>query len=67
MQGTPWGTNDWVYEATCSLTCEGEFISDLRHSPSLIPLSAITVTATPVPAGTGSPTTGTPEADGGWI
>lgn len=38
--GTPWGTDDAIYEATIAMECFGEFISD-GQSGTLIPLDAI--------------------------
>jgi hypothetical protein len=40
-QGTPWGTDEVIYEQTIAIDCEGEFVSD-GATGSLIPLSAIT-------------------------
>lgn len=42
-QGTPWGTDDILYEMTVSVDCQGEFASDALGA-TLIPLSAVTVT-----------------------
>jgi hypothetical protein len=39
--GTPWGTNDLLCEGTVSLSCEGEFISDLASQISLVPLERV--------------------------
>lgn len=41
-QGTPWGTDEMMYEATVSLTCIGEFIS-APGTDLLLPISAIEV------------------------
>jgi len=41
--GTPWGTDDMIYEATIQMECIGEFVSD-GATGTLIPLSAITIT-----------------------
>lgn len=40
--GTPWGTDDVVYEMTCSITVEGTFLSRGSEA-TLIPLSAIEI------------------------
>lgn len=42
-QGTPWGTDDILYEMTVSVDCQGEFASDALGA-TLIPLTAVTVT-----------------------
>ena len=57
--GTPWGTDDVVYEITMTLDCQGEFISS-GSMGSLIPLSAIVVyeqadNDPPPPPGLGAP------------
>jgi hypothetical protein len=41
--GTPWGTNDFIYEATLAIETVGEFISD-EFFTSLVPLGQITNT-----------------------
>jgi hypothetical protein len=41
--GTPWGTNDFIYEATLAIETVGEFISD-EFFTSLVPLAQITNT-----------------------
>jgi hypothetical protein len=41
--GTPWGTNDFIYEATLAIETVGEFISD-EYFTSLVPLSSIITT-----------------------
>jgi hypothetical protein len=38
--GTPWGTNDFIYEATIAIETVGEFVSD-EYFTSLVPLAAI--------------------------
>jgi hypothetical protein len=38
--GTPWGTNDFIYEATLAVETVGEFISD-EFFTSLVPLGQI--------------------------
>lgn len=40
--GTPWGTDEVLYEQTIAIDCEGEFVSDGANG-GLIPLSAVTV------------------------
>jgi hypothetical protein len=42
-QGTPWGTNEFIYEATLAIETVGEFISD-QFFTSLVPLAAINST-----------------------
>jgi len=42
-QGTPWGTDDILYEISVSVDCQGEFASDALGA-TLLPLSAVTVT-----------------------
>jgi hypothetical protein len=42
-QGTPWGTNDFIYEATLAIETLGEFISD-EFFTSLVPLAGINTT-----------------------
>lgn len=39
-RGTPWGTDDMVYEVTVSLDAQGEFYSE-RSERALVPLSAV--------------------------
>lgn len=62
--GTPWGSDDMVFEATTTMLCEGEFVSDLTSDKILVPLEDIIVYdyAEPVevmpPAGPDNP---------GWI
>lgn len=42
--GTPWGTDDWVYERTLVKEVQGEFVSDLTQDQSvLVPLSAVRI------------------------
>lgn len=65
-QGTPWGTDDPVYEVTVNVDCEGEFASDPSVA-SMIPLSAILVTD--YAPGETEPSSGTPSvppADTDW-
>lgn len=45
--GTPWGTDDMIYEVTLSLDIIGEFVSDPNADGGaleLVPLSAVTIT-----------------------
>lgn len=42
--GTPWGTDDIIYEQTLALDLVGEFIGD-DQSATLVPLSAVSVSA----------------------
>lgn len=39
--GTPWGTDDPVYEVTLSLSCSGDFISILGTEPTVGTLEAV--------------------------
>lgn len=41
--GTPWGTDEFIYEQTVVLDCEGEFVSDGTDAV-LVPLSSVQVT-----------------------
>jgi hypothetical protein len=41
--GTPWGTNDFIYEATLAIETVGEFVSD-EYFTSLVPLAQINTT-----------------------
>lgn len=44
QQGTPWGTDDIIYEATLSLRVVGDFVSGANEQgATLLPLTAITV------------------------
>lgn len=40
--GTPWGTDEVVYEMTISVDCQGEFVSGGSHG-LLIPISSVVV------------------------
>lgn len=42
--GTPWGTDDVIYEATITIDAVGEFLSDIETG-TLVPISEITVAA----------------------
>lgn len=57
--GTPWGTEEMVYEAEIQMECFGEFVSDTQ-GPSLIPLSDIEI----IPYGTFEEDPTDPD---GWI
>lgn len=63
MQGTPWGSDDVVYEITVRMECVGEFVSDVQ-TQGLVRLSAVHVypysTAEPDP-GTVPPLSSDPE------
>ena len=41
-QGTPWGTDEMIYEITVRFLVKGEFVSDV-DTTQLVPLSAIKV------------------------
>lgn len=61
QQGTPWGTDDIIYEATLSLRVVGDFVSGADESGvALLPLSAIIVHPR---------VAGSPDAPGGagWV
>lgn len=62
-QGTPWGTDEVVYEWTVQLDCQGDFVADtITATAALVPLSA--VVAYSAPEGEDLPV----EAGGaGWI
>lgn len=59
-QGTPWGTDDVLYEATATITMEGECVLHPRTG-LLVPLTEIRMTPTTDP--TELPAPGTP----GWL
>lgn len=42
--GTPWGTDDMMYEASITMECIGEFISDAATA-TLLPLSEVILTS----------------------
>jgi hypothetical protein len=44
--GTPWGTEDVVYEETVQIDCEGEFLSD-PATGAIVPLSQVVVSESP--------------------
>ena len=58
--GTPWGSDDVIYEATVSLTVEGEYVFAPDTEEVLVPLSAI-VMEEPVETSASLPTSP------GWI
>jgi hypothetical protein len=62
-QGTPWGTDDVMYETTITQDFIGEVVSD-GTLETLIPLSAVIVTE-PVAENEGSPTP--PPGSDGWV
>lgn len=59
VPGTPWGSDEVIYETTVAMECLGEFISD-GISPTLLPLS--TIVLTPFSDRDPDPTT-----DQGWM
>jgi hypothetical protein len=61
--GTPWGTDEIIYETTVSMECLGEFVSD-GSTGTLVPLSTLRVV--PYVQGTPDPTLAEPDA-AGWI
>lgn len=61
MQGTPWGTDDVIYEATVSLVTTGEVVLDPRTG-ELVRLSDVILT----PLLDGDPTLPTP-GQSGWV
>jgi hypothetical protein len=60
-QGTPWGTDDVIYEATIALTTSGEVVVD-PNTGALVRLSAI-LTEVAIEGAAVMPTPGT----GGWM
>jgi hypothetical protein len=56
--GTPWGSDELIYEATIAMECFGEFVS--YGSGELVPLSAIVTTSYP-------DTQTDPTSPGGWM
>ncbi len=58
--GTPWQTNDMIYEAEIVMDCVGEFVTD-EQTLTLIPLSEVKITS--YDDKTSDPTT---EVDGEW-
>jgi hypothetical protein len=56
-QGTPWGTDEVIYEQTVTIDCQGEFVSD-GDAAALIPLSEVAL----YPSGPGE----TPPGGDGW-
>jgi len=68
--GTPWGTDDWVYEKSLSFDLIGEFVGD-PSTGTLVPLSGVTfidyVEGTPEPAFPDEPgSTTAPPTPGDW-
>lgn len=55
--GTPWGSDDTVYEVTLSLVCRGEFISTLEGKIPAGILEGVEVYPTPEPDGDVDPNT----------
>lgn len=60
--GTPWGSDDTVYEVTLSLVCRGEFISTLEGKIPTGILEAIEVYPTAEPSGDVDPNPDLPNA-----
>lgn len=62
--GTPWGSDEMVYEITVGVDCQGSFVSGSTAAQSLIPLSQIaiqdTVPGEPEPQFPTSPEAGPP-------
>ena len=58
-QGTPWGGDEILYEATLQITCIGEFISDVQKG-ILLPISGVDVYYWAVPLESD------PTSPGGW-
>lgn len=58
--GTPWGTDEVIYEATARVECVGEFIS-LPGSEELVPLTEV------VPYPYAEEVESDPTTPGGWI
>ena len=44
--GTPWGTDEIVYEMTIQIDCQGQFVSDMDSGAVLVPLSQVRITGT---------------------
>lgn len=62
LPGTPWGTDEVIYEVTLRMECLGEFVSDVA-SGTLVPLAKVVtypyVEGTdPIPAATVTPSVG---------
>jgi hypothetical protein len=45
--GTPWGTEEVLYEQTVQMDCQGEFVADTAATPALVPLSAVVAYSAP--------------------
>lgn len=62
--GTPWGSDEMVYEITIGMDCQGSFVSGSVDAPTLVPLSRIvsmeTLPGEPPPVFPTSPAGGTP-------
>lgn len=63
-QGTPWNTDEYIYEKTLSMEVIGEFVGD-PSTMDLVKLSAIVVEGTPLPNQT-SPWPESSVGTGGW-
>jgi hypothetical protein len=57
--GTPWGTDDVVYEGTLAMECVGEFVSNIDTGEIVGVISAIQVTPY-------SDKEEDPTSEGGW-
>lgn len=60
--GTPWGTDEVVYEQTISVDCQGEFVASGGGPATLVALSAVVVFT--APQGEDLPAEA---AGGGWV
>lgn len=62
--GTPWGTDEMVYEITVGMDCQGSFVSGSDEAQALVPLSRVVVgvqdPSDPEPEFATSPEGGTP-------
>lgn len=63
-QGTPWQTDEYIYEKSLSMEVIGEFVGD-PSTMDLVKLSAVVVEGTPLPTQT-SPWPESPVGSGGW-
>ncbi len=63
--GTPWGSEEMVYEITVGMDCQGSFVSGSDLSPDLVPLSTVVTKfsdpSEPVPTFATTPTPGPPD------
>lgn len=63
-QGTPWNTDEYIYEKTLSMEVIGEFVGD-PSTMDLVELSAIAVEGTPLP-NQSAPWPESPVGTDGW-